>query len=48
MVTRISDPSGMKVWFMSTGLTTRIAEVLSKVGENIEWIVDKGDNMFHF
>lgn len=47
MVTRISDPSGMRVWFMSTGLTTRAAEVLGEVGETIEWIVEEGDNVFH-
>lgn len=47
MVTRISVPSGMRVWFMPTGLTTRAMEVLSEVGKNIEWVVEEGDNVFN-
>lgn len=47
MVTRTSDPLEMRVWYMPIGTIPRPEEVIGEVGENIEWIVEEGDNVFY-
>lgn len=47
MVTRTSNSSGMRLWLMSPGRPSRPVEELGEIGENIEWIVEEKDNVFH-